>query len=236
MLLADFMLFSGTFCPLNRHGLNKLDVGPLTKCVFEETSDVLFNAALFAEKQVVESIADNIMFGQHFNAGTGSNSFQLIGDENYLKRAVDKQASASKTEITRTFYSNFANTCEDDSNKPNLQCLSPVYIPEDENYEPTATSPRCFKTNASSPIYCPSPLQKKLVFDELLEPSEEIFQYKPSTPKLPSVMSYEPSSPLVHKQENKLVRNIFPKEVQALYDETSGELKQNVLLNMIDSQ
>ena len=71
-LTANTMTLRGYVMPLNRHGLNNVKTGPLTRSSFEETSEVLKDAAIFAEHEnVAESISASIMMGQLSAIGTG---------------------------------------------------------------------------------------------------------------------------------------------------------------------
>jgi hypothetical protein len=43
------MTFRGNLIPINRHGINRVkDVSVLRKATFEETVDILYNAAAFS--------------------------------------------------------------------------------------------------------------------------------------------------------------------------------------------
>jgi DNA-directed RNA polymerase beta' subunit len=70
-ILVDTMTCRGNICAVTRHGINRLDVGPLTKCSFEETVEIITDAAAFSELDPLKGISDNIMLGQMIPAGTG---------------------------------------------------------------------------------------------------------------------------------------------------------------------
>jgi len=66
------MTCRGSLTAMTRHGINRVaDVGTLTKCSFEETVEVLTDAAAFGEIDTLKGISDNIMLGQLIPAGTG---------------------------------------------------------------------------------------------------------------------------------------------------------------------
>ena len=67
---------------IDRFGINKSDRGPLAKCSFEETPDILAKAALFGELDHINGVSSNIMMGQKINAGT--NNCELLLDEEKL--------------------------------------------------------------------------------------------------------------------------------------------------------
>ena len=58
--------------PLSRHGINRMDTGPLLRCSFEETPDILCDAAMFGEFDNGKGVSQNIMTGQLPQIGTGS--------------------------------------------------------------------------------------------------------------------------------------------------------------------
>jgi DNA-directed RNA polymerase II subunit RPB1 len=47
--LCDVMTQRGILTSITRHGINRVDTGPLRKCSFEETVEILYEAAVFAE-------------------------------------------------------------------------------------------------------------------------------------------------------------------------------------------
>jgi DNA-directed RNA polymerase II subunit RPB1 len=71
LLLADTMTLGGGLQSINRHGINRGDIGPLAKCSFEETTDMLTNAAMFADVDRVNGVSASIMLGQVPPGGTG---------------------------------------------------------------------------------------------------------------------------------------------------------------------
>ena len=71
---------------VDRHGINKSDRGPLAKCSFEETPDILAKAALFGELDNLNGVSSNIMLGQEVKAGTGC--IDLMYDEEFFNNSV----------------------------------------------------------------------------------------------------------------------------------------------------
>jgi DNA-directed RNA polymerase II subunit RPB1 len=70
-LLVDTMTHRGSLMPINRHGINRVDTGPLAKCSFEETTDQLLKASIFGKTDNVDGVSANIMLGQTPPCGTG---------------------------------------------------------------------------------------------------------------------------------------------------------------------
>jgi len=83
-LLLDTMTNRGTLMSVDRHGINRGDVGPLAKSSFEETTDMLINASIFAEHDRINGVSANIMLGQLPPCGTGDNEI-LLNEELYTK-------------------------------------------------------------------------------------------------------------------------------------------------------
>ena len=71
-----------------RHGINRIDSGALRKCSFEETVEILVEAAVYSENDHLSGITENIIMGQIAPMGTGS--FSLNVDTSLiLKKALD---------------------------------------------------------------------------------------------------------------------------------------------------
>ena len=77
VLIVDTVLRGGAIMPLNRHGINRTESMPLMRCSFEETVDVLSNAAMFAEEENAKGVTTSIMLGQLSEFGTGRVDVQL---------------------------------------------------------------------------------------------------------------------------------------------------------------
>lgn len=71
MMIVNTMCRNGNLMALNRHGINRGSTGPLGKCSFEETPDVLSEAAMFGETDNGQGVSTAIMTGQLANLGSG---------------------------------------------------------------------------------------------------------------------------------------------------------------------
>ena len=87
-LLCDKMAHKGDFMSVDRHGINKEDIGPLAKCSFEETTDQLRDASLFGNIDFLKGVSANIMVGQIPECGTGN--CKILLDEEYLAEQLEK--------------------------------------------------------------------------------------------------------------------------------------------------
>ena len=100
-LLVDTMTNRGYLMPMDRHGINKSDRGPLAKCSFEETPDIIARAAIFGELDKVTSVSANIMLGQEVPIGTGSVDVLFDEDKYYdsVIRNMENESSDEENEI-----------------------------------------------------------------------------------------------------------------------------------------
>ncbi|CAJ0932779.1 unnamed protein product, partial [Mesorhabditis belari] len=86
-LLCDVMTAKGHLMAITRHGINRQEVGALMRCSFEETVDILMEAAAHAEMDPVKGVSENIMLGQLAKAGTGC--FDLVLDSEKCKQGME---------------------------------------------------------------------------------------------------------------------------------------------------
>lgn len=56
----------GHLMAITRHGINRQEVGALMRCSFEETADILMEAAVHAEQDPVKG---NLMYTRDFKSG-----------------------------------------------------------------------------------------------------------------------------------------------------------------------
>jgi DNA-directed RNA polymerase II subunit RPB1 len=71
-LLVDVMTYRGTISAVTRHGINRADTGALMRCSFEETVEILLEAAATGELDDCRGISENVMLGQMAPMGTGN--------------------------------------------------------------------------------------------------------------------------------------------------------------------
>ncbi|KAH9075609.1 beta and beta-prime subunits of DNA dependent RNA-polymerase [Lactarius deliciosus] len=85
-LLCDLMTHPGSLMAITRHGINRADTGALMRSSFEETVEILMEAAAVGERDDCHGIAENVMFGQMAPMGTGS--FDVALDMDMLKDVI----------------------------------------------------------------------------------------------------------------------------------------------------
>lgn len=111
-LLVDTMTNKGYLLSIDRHGINRADIGPFAKCSFEETTDMLIKAGMFSEVDRINGVSANIMLGQIAPAGTGDT--EVLIDEWKLQDASVAQANVQEEILVA--YENYeaANELADD--------------------------------------------------------------------------------------------------------------------------
>uniref|UniRef100_A0A2P2HWC8 DNA-directed RNA polymerase subunit n=2 Tax=Hirondellea gigas TaxID=1518452 RepID=A0A2P2HWC8_9CRUS len=86
-LLCDVMTSKGHLMAITRHGINRQDTGALMKCSFEESVDVLIEAATCAEVDPIRGVSENIILGQLPKVGTGC--FDLVLNDEKCKLGME---------------------------------------------------------------------------------------------------------------------------------------------------
>ncbi|KAF9761031.1 DNA-directed RNA polymerase II subunit RPB1, partial [Nosema granulosis] len=182
-LLADIMTMKGYLTGITRHGVNRVGVGALKRASFEETVDILLDAAVNAENNSAEGLTENIMMGQLAPLGTGLTEVLLD------VKKLDKIIPICKPEYNyESVHTPLINSPVSDS-----QCFeggnwSPAFLAEGSR-SPTYSiygesqgagfSPHAPSYSPTSPSYSPT------------SPS-----YSPTSPSYsPTSPSYSPTSP-----------------------------------------
>ena len=93
-LLCEIMTSKGSLVSIDRHCINRGDVGPLAKCSFEDTADQLIKSSIFGEKDKLLGVSSNIMMGQNVPCGTGMCDI-LLDEDKLLKElsSIDEDES-----------------------------------------------------------------------------------------------------------------------------------------------
>jgi DNA-directed RNA polymerase II subunit RPB1 len=85
-LLVDVMTYRGSIAAVTRHGINRADTGALMRCSFEETVEILLEAAATGELDDCRGISENVMLGQLAPMGTGH--FNVFLDPKMLDTVI----------------------------------------------------------------------------------------------------------------------------------------------------
>lgn len=84
MELADVMTKEGELMSITRHGINRrVEYGPWSKCSFEETVEVLHDAARYAEQDNLKGVTEAIIMGT--NTPIGTHTFDVLLDTKKVK-------------------------------------------------------------------------------------------------------------------------------------------------------
>jgi DNA-directed RNA polymerase beta' subunit len=95
-LLCDWITRVGKLLSVDRYGINKQDIGPLSKASFEETERILLKAAIFGEVDPIVGVSANIMTGQPIRGGTSFSD--ILFDEQAFMRLQEGLAPVAEGE------------------------------------------------------------------------------------------------------------------------------------------
>jgi len=110
-LLIDTMTHRGNLMSIDRHGINRGDVGPLAKSSFEESTDMLINASVFSDFDKINGVSANIMLGQLPPCGTADSDI-LLDEQTYLEMLSSMDSKKRKPAPA------LGVIAEDDANEP----------------------------------------------------------------------------------------------------------------------
>lgn len=177
--LCDVMTQKGHLMSITRNGINRVDRGCLSKCSFEETVEVLMNAAAFAETDHLRGVTENVMFGQLAPFGTGL--CDLVIDEDKLK---DTNPNFDPAAVALGFHSGLDH---DIISPDSTQMVTPDSGTELQPVRDFATSPFSPVTSPMSPaLQLSSPsMHNPLDFGGNFSP----IQQSPLSPYSPNAMS-----------------------------------------------
>jgi len=120
-LLCDWITRVGKLLSVDRYGINKQDIGPLSKASFEEVERILLKAAIFGEVDPIVGVSANIMIGQPIRGGTSFSD--ILFDEQAFMRLQEglppvpegeedsDEYEASEEEIEKELYESAEDKC-----------------------------------------------------------------------------------------------------------------------------
>lgn len=217
--LVDVMTMQGHLMAIDRHGINRVDSGPLLRASFEETVDMLMDAAVYAEQEVLKGVTENIMMGQLARVGTGC--IDLLLDEDKVVREavevvvddfnIDKDLGTTSgiggaTPYASTPFGASPMIGDNGSASPfndgsgafspavGAASFSPAYSPESGSYGAGFASGSYGRDNGiSSPAYSPASPQYSPTSPQYSPTSPA---YSPTSPQYsPTSPAYSPTSP-----------------------------------------
>ncbi|KMZ61970.1 DNA-directed RNA polymerase [Zostera marina] len=189
-ILCDTMTYRGHLMAITRHGINRNDTGPMMRCSFEETVEIILDAGAYAEKDGLLGVTENIMLGQLAPIGTGCCS--LFIKEEMLQQAMEVQLPGTRADGLMDYGSNLSPCHQDGTPMSPNYLLSPGSMAS-----PTADaqfSPYVSGLNFSPGAYNPSSpglFNQSSPWQTPISPG-----YSPVSPAYsPASPSYSPTSP-----------------------------------------
>ena len=90
-LLINVMTHSGKLRSVSRHGIDRKEVGPLTKASFEQPIDNFLISATLAERDNISSVSAAVMVGKLSNIGTNAFGVRSFTDIETLKKTLQQE-------------------------------------------------------------------------------------------------------------------------------------------------
>ena len=108
-MLADRMCCNYKPIAISRHGINNDKIGPIAKASFEETPEMFFKAARYADLDTMRGVSSNVMTGQEGYFGTSA--FQMFLNTEEMKHLSSKkfEKDESVQDVVDRVFSNLVN-------------------------------------------------------------------------------------------------------------------------------
>jgi len=97
-VLVDTMTYKGNLMAITRHGINRTETGVLMRCSFEETINIITEAAVHGEDDNLKGVTENIIMGKLAKIGTG-----IVDILMKLPPEVDETPNNEDSEIELAF-------------------------------------------------------------------------------------------------------------------------------------
>jgi hypothetical protein len=217
MMVVKTMCLRGYLMPMSRHGINRVDTGVLMRISFEESVEMLMNAAVFNEVDHLKGITENIIVGARAPMGTGS--VKMLVQPDYLKM-MQTTAYGRTREVTRrqrvlrsmiTEWNMTSMNQHDDLDQldrpPSPPSTPPWHIQHaDPTQQPPGDHPSGNQTTLPSDLFLPPPMPM-----ELCDSNDQERKIAVHTAPFKK-RAYRPSSPELNStDEDDDVRSVRPK-------------------------
>ena len=106
------MTSRGHLMSITRNGINRVDHGVWQRATFEETVEILFDAAAMAESNTLKGVSENILMGQQCPFGTGM--FDLILDEKMLMETIEVRGDENVKKPSAGYGNDSSSTTDSD--------------------------------------------------------------------------------------------------------------------------
>ncbi|XP_017045565.1 DNA-directed RNA polymerase II subunit RPB1 [Drosophila ficusphila] len=193
-LLCDVMTAKGHLMAITRHGINRQDTGALMRCSFEETVDVLMDAAAHAETDPMRGVSENIIMGQLPKMGTGCFDLLLDAEKCRFGIEIPNTLGSSMLGGAAMFIGGGSTPSMTPPMTPWVNCNTPRYFsppghvsamtPGGPSFSPSAASDASGMSPSWSPAHPGSSPSS---------PSPSMSPYFPASPSVSP--SYSPTSP-----------------------------------------
>jgi len=205
-LLVDVMTYRGSIAAVTRHGINRADTGALMRCSFEETVEILLEAAAVGELDDCRGISENVMLGQMAPMGTGH--FDVLLDPRMLETVISDNSRMGLMPgmtIKGSQLEGAATPYDTGSPMADSGLLGGSYSPTMGNFSPIqgagSDSPSGFATEygggfgstTANPYSVTSPRPTSPFSTSPTSPFGSYGGYSPSSP----AAGYSPTSPLL---------------------------------------
>ncbi|XP_073991699.1 RNA polymerase II subunit RpII215 [Rhodnius prolixus] len=209
-LLCDVMTAKGHLMAITRHGINRQDTGALMRCSFEETVDVLMDAASHAEVDPMRGVSENIIMGQLPRMGTGC--FDLLLDAEKCKDGIEIPMGGGAMGGGGMFYGSATTPISSPPTTP-WSGATPGFTGQQSSWSPaggSSTWGASFSPSAASdasglsPVWSPShpgsspssPMSSYMASPSASPSySPRSPHYSPASPSIAASPTYAPSSP-----------------------------------------
>ena len=200
--LADVMTYRGKLMSITRHGVNRSDKGPLMRASFEETVDILMDAAAFGVFDDMNGVTQAVLTGQTAPVGTGF--FDLfLDDEAIMKVKPNNAMNASMLPYGVDF------NVESPYGKGDNQMNTPYYTNQTPSFNASPNTQSPFLQGGVSAQFAMSPMgtpgaglnspgyaQASPAWSRSPSASSPSYGFSPSSPGFsPSSPGFSPTSP-----------------------------------------
>ncbi|OMH83513.1 DNA-directed RNA polymerase II subunit RPB1 [Zancudomyces culisetae] len=150
-LLTEIMTHRGYLSAITRHGINRADTSALMRCSFEETVEILLDAAAGGDLDDCRGITENILLGQLPPLGTGC--FDLVLDEDMLLHPVvdPRSLGFDLSSLGSTLPHPFSDSQLSSPHHPSSSPLSPQMTP----YHAASPAYSLDHSSIASPVFSP---------------------------------------------------------------------------------
>ena len=205
-LLCDTMCQKGFLMAITRHGINRVDRGPLMKCSFEEMVEMLVDAAMYGETDYMRGVSENVLMGQL--APIGTSCFDLVIDTDAL---TDSRPTLPGDAVSNGHHSGNAmlgNGMGISSNdyKNGSSSQSPIYTAQSPMYESLAhvASPSSPALAAGGLMFSPT---GPAMTPGAMSPWSPGAAFSPAFSEAALSGSYSPQSPAAMYQYGQMMRS-----------------------------